>query len=100
MYDTPDQYDNPINPRLDKTLGYMYFMDKSHPFQPVCGEDKAEVALKHANLCGDCAAITLRHELEDVFPFSVCGQPLFANGRLIAVCVMKYGEEHDHSRLG
>lgn len=61
-----------------------------------CGEDEAEVILKYANLCGDCTAKTLRYELTEIFPYPICGQPIFRNHRIIGICCVRYGQEHDH----
>ncbi len=62
-----------------------------------CGESEADTILKYANLCNDCASDTLRHEMREVFFDPVCGHPIFVDGTLRAVCVMKYGVEHDHN---
>lgn len=64
-----------------------------------CGEVGADVTLKYANLCNACAIGTLRNEFSNVFPYHICGQPVFNNGKLIAVCVVKYGVEHCHTLL-
>jgi hypothetical protein len=61
-----------------------------------CGESEAEVVLKYANLCSDCAGGTIGDMTKDIFPYTICGQPLFKNGSLMAICVKPWGTEHDH----
>lgn len=36
-YPLPSDYTRPISPRKDKTLGYLYFMDKDHPLASKTG---------------------------------------------------------------
>lgn len=61
-----------------------------------CGEPEAEIMLMHATLCLDCTTTTLREELENVFLYPICGQPLFSEDQLVAVCTIRYGTEHEH----
>lgn len=38
MYKLPSDYDKHISTRVDKTLGYVYFIDKEHPLSDKCGK--------------------------------------------------------------
>lgn len=37
-YPTPDSYPKDINTKIDKTLGYVYFIDFDHPLSNKCGK--------------------------------------------------------------
>lgn len=37
MYDNPQEYDKTIEPKVDSTLGYVYFIDKDHPLSSTIG---------------------------------------------------------------
>ena len=61
-----------------------------------CGDTRAELDLKEVSLCQDCARQAFAEALSGCFHVNICGQPLFKDGRLHAICVMRDGSEHDH----
>jgi len=66
-----------------------------------CGEAEQEISTSEAGLCGDCFASTVRLTLADsgLFDRAVCGHPYWYDGKLTAICVLPYGEEHLHLKL-
>lgn len=63
-----------------------------------CGEPAA-IRLTDAGLCEDCFQQTFQEHVKGVFWCGPCGHPYFSRGRLVAVCLVPAGEEHDHSSV-
>lgn len=62
-----------------------------------CGEAEQEVRSTHAGLCGDCYGQTVSDTLREATGDHLCCQPLFAGGRLVAICAQPHGIEHAHA---
>jgi len=61
-----------------------------------CGEAEQEVHSAHAGLCGDCYGKTISEVVHNYIGDHICGHPLFTNGRLVAICALPFGAEHEH----
>lgn len=64
-----------------------------------CGEEEQDCHIAEAGLCGDCFSVAFQEEAGFFFWEKPCGHPYHSNGRVVAVCTIPHGTEHDHSNV-
>lgn len=61
-----------------------------------CGDQEQQVSFANAGLCDDCARSTASEIISEMFGYKVCGQLLYGDHDLKAICIIPYGTEHEH----